>query len=137
MVDPEGSALLRLHAAGKISPLPVALPPLPAAASPAMVDVAEFYRLMRGLRLAADDPRDVPFAQRWVAREVGWPPATVHRVLGKLVEHGVLLPGEELPARTYGRGTQCYRPGVATARDVDELAERRRSRRRDCEVNDA
>ena len=124
--EAEFEGLLRLHGAGDIEPVPVALPPLGPTASPAAREIAEFVALVRGLRLAAGDERDVPLALRWVASKTGWPQQSVSRALSWLVANGVLVRGETLPAQKYGRGTQCYRPADAGPRLPDELAARRR-----------
>ena len=111
--EAEVEQLLRLHAAaGKPEPLPVDLPPLPDWATPAMRDVAQFYVLVRGLRLAAGQEADVPFGLEWVSRKVAWPKASVSRALQQLVAAGVLERTGALHPRKFGRGTALYAPGL-------------------------
>jgi hypothetical protein len=76
-----------------------------------MRDVAEFYVLVRGLRLAVGDDRAVPFATAWVGWHLDWSKITVWRALRRLVEAGVLLEPVALPGRGK-RGTHSYLPGA-------------------------
>lgn len=117
--EPEVEELLRLAAAGDLQPVAVELPPLPPGSSPAVRKVAEFFALVRGLRLAVCDQRDVPFAGRWVARYVGLPERSVYRVLEVLRAAGVLERAGSLPRgprRSYG--TALYVPGALPSAPV-------------------
>ncbi len=126
----EVEELLLKHAAGEWAPLPVPMPSLPPAATPAVRLVGEFYATVRGLRLSVGQDEPVPFAVRWVQGHTGLPRESVSRALKQLVEAGVLVRAEALPARRHPRGTQCYVPGdvPASPRRDDELAARRRTR---------
>ena len=125
----EVEALLAAHAAGRWQPAPVELPPLAPSATSAMHRVADFFALVLGLRKSVGREDGVPFSLRWVQSHTGLPRESVSRALRSLVAAGVLLPAEVLPPRGHPRGTQCYRPGSVVGGEVDELAERRRSRR--------
>jgi hypothetical protein len=105
--------LLRDHAAGRISPVEVALPALPAGSWPAAEAVREDFALVRGLRLWAGDDRPVPYACEWAAARLERHKTTVWRALGQLVGAGVLLQCGELPPRGGGYGTRLYLPGGA------------------------
>ena len=107
---PEVEWLLTEHAAGRLEPVPVGLPQLPPSRSPVVPRVADFYRLVRGLRLRVDDDRPVPFACGWVADKLGVPKLTVRRARSALVEAGVLVSNGSLPGRG-GRGTELFEPG--------------------------
>jgi hypothetical protein len=122
--EPEVEHLLRLHEAAELDALPVLLPELPDSASMPMRRVAELYALVRGLRLAAGDDRDVPFAGRWVAAKVRLPHRTVARALRDLVAHGVLVSTGSMPGRG-SRGTSLFAPGEG---NVVSLTERRQAR---------
>jgi hypothetical protein len=77
-----------------------------------MRDVAEFYKLVLGLRYAVCDARDVPFAGRWVARHTGLPEGSVYRVIEALRAGGVIVKTGSLPARgKNNHGTTLYAPG--------------------------
>jgi hypothetical protein len=108
--------LLRLAAAGEIEPIPVRLPPLPEPVTPARRRVADFYRLVRGVRLWAGDDRDVLFASEWAAEHIGLHPATVWRQIDALCEAGVLVHVDTLPGRRK-RGPRTYLPGPLVGRD--------------------
>jgi hypothetical protein len=92
---------LRAYWAGDVQPKSVELPPLPSSATPAMKKVAEFYALVRGLRLL--DERyaglPVPFGCEWVGRYTGVSTMAAWRAIGRLVGCGVLRRGENLPPR--------------------------------------
>jgi hypothetical protein len=111
---PEVEQLLDLHAAGRLEPIPVELPPLPDGATATMREVYEFFKLVHGLRLEACDHRDVPFACGWVADKLGLSKKSVHRVLAQLDAAGVLrqtgsLPGRGSAARTCGLPSGTWR----------------------------
>lgn len=108
---PEVDQLLLLHEDGKFDPLPVVLPELPSTATMPMRKVAEFYVLVQGLRLAAGDEREVPFAVRWVGGHLGLPHRTVARALSALAHHGVLDSAGAMPGREGRRGTGVWTPG--------------------------
>jgi hypothetical protein len=95
----------------RVEPVPVELPPLPDSATPSMRKVADFYVLVRGVRLWAGDDRDVPFACGWVAQKVGLTKVTVWRALEQLAAAGVLVRTGALPGRGK-RGTHLWTPGV-------------------------
>jgi hypothetical protein len=102
----------------------VELPPLPEDATQDMRRVAEFYRLVRGLRLGAGDDRPVPFACGWVAGHLGIPKITVWRALQRLAACGVLVQSDTLPGRGK-RGTHVWEPvtgEVVELRSVREAA---------------
>jgi hypothetical protein len=104
--------LLESHQLDGLRPRPVELPPLPAKATPTMKAVAEFYKLVRGLRLLDDDERPVPFACRWVAKHTGLSAMSVSRALRQLVSFGVLKRAGTLDRRDdLLRGTCCFLPG--------------------------
>lgn len=107
--EPDVEALLRSHAEGGWTPIPVSLT-LPDDALEIDVRVAEFFALVYGLRLSANEDRPVPFACRWVAGHLRVPYRTVHRTLAKLTREGVLLKCGALPGRGQ-RGTDTYLPG--------------------------
>jgi hypothetical protein len=79
--------------------------------------VAEFFRVVRGLRLRVDRDEPVPFASGWVAEEVRYPKLTVWRALRVLVEAKVLVrpPERSLPGRNGRRGTDLFLPGPVSA----------------------
>jgi hypothetical protein len=119
--EPEVEGLLRLHAEGKFEPVPVELPELPEGAKVPVQTVAEFFKLVVGLRLAAGDDREVPFAGRWVAAKVGLPHKTVARALNDLAASGVLVPAGEMPGRAGSRGTSLFAPGKVRVAEVVPL----------------
>jgi hypothetical protein len=106
--------LLRGYKDRKFAPVDVELRPLPKSRSAAVVPVAEFFSLVRGLRLAWGDDRPVPFAAEWVGGKLGVPKLTVWRALGFLVDAGVLTRCEPLPGRGGKRGTHTYLPAPPT-----------------------
>jgi hypothetical protein len=115
--------LLRLHADGAFEPVRVELPELPEDATAPMRRVAEFFGVVRGLRLAAGDDREVPFAGRWVAGKVGLPHRTVARALGELTAAGVLVASGRMPGRG-SRGTLLFAPGEVSLAEVVPLPQR-------------
>jgi len=123
--------LLREEAAGRLAPEPVVLPSLPNGSSVFAARVADFFALVRGLRLAAGDDRPVPFAAGWVAAKLGVPKKTAHRALCRLADAGVLVQVGALPGRSGRRGTHLWLAGdpvkdepvgveAAMARTADE-----------------
>lgn len=86
------------------------LPELPRARSVYVPAVAEFYRLVRGLRLAVDNDLPVPFACGWIAGKLGAHKQAIWRARGALVDAGVLVHAGALPGRDK-RGTALYLPG--------------------------
>lgn len=108
----EVEGLYRLYLAGQFEPLQVSFPVTPLKPSPAMRAVLDDFAVIYGLRLAAEDDRPVAYGAEWAAARIGLPVRTVRRVLGRLVELGVLESCGELPARQRrGNGTRTYRPG--------------------------
>jgi hypothetical protein len=91
--------LLRAHRAGDLQPKSVKLPALPPSATPSMRTVAEFYRLVRGLRLLDDDERPVPFGCEWVGSHTGVSKVAVWKSLRELVACGVLKRAGKMPPR--------------------------------------
>ena len=103
--------LLQEHQAGRRQPEKVSLPPT-APLSPKVQAVADFYALVRGLRLgsAVPDTRPVPFGCEWVGGHLGMSKVTVSRALRTLEAAGVLkrvghLPGRDKP------GVHTWLPG--------------------------
>jgi hypothetical protein len=94
--------------AGRFSPSAVVIPPLPENATRSMQDAAEFYRLVRGVRLEADLTGPVPMAYRWVGAWLDLPARTAGRNLRALVTAGVLVRCESLPPRGWPIGTATY-----------------------------
>jgi hypothetical protein len=74
--QPEVEWLLDQHAQGRLDPVPVHLP-LPDELPEIARKIADFYRVVRGLRLTVPDDRPVPFASRWVGAKLDIPKATV------------------------------------------------------------
>lgn len=103
--------------------MPVALPSLPEPVSLVVARVAEFYALVRGLRLSMEDDRPVPFACGWVAEKIGVRKVAVWRARNRLVEAGVLVHAGTLPGRGK-RGTDLFLPGALEGRAVGVEAHR-------------
>jgi hypothetical protein len=108
--------LLRAHQAGEVQPVDVALPPLPGSASPNMRAVAEYARLVFGLRLLTDDDRAAPLGCEWVARHTGMSKLTAWRTLKRLAACGVIeRVHDQLPALPHDgqskRPVHLYQPG--------------------------
>jgi len=117
--EPEVESLLRMHAAGDLDPVPVILPPLPTPVTEPLLKVVELFKLVRGLRLAALDQREVLFSARWVAGKTGLPSATVWRVLKALEAAGTLVAGPSMPPLSgHKYGTASYAPGVLPGASV-------------------
>jgi hypothetical protein len=72
--------------------------------------VADFFVLVRGVRLWAGDDREVPFACGWVARKLGLSKVTVWRALEQLSASGVLVEAGHLSGRGK-RGTRLWAAG--------------------------
>jgi hypothetical protein len=104
--------LLEEYAAGRREPEPVNLPDTPPL-HPNVQAVADFYRLVHGLRLTS--PRfhehpEVPFGCAWVGRHLGVSDTTVWRALRILEEARVVKRVGRLPGR--GKlGVHTYLPG--------------------------
>lgn len=116
--DEDGSEVERLlaeHAAKRIAPMPVELPQLPPSAPPVVRRVADFYVLVRGLRLAWVDDRPVLFACGWVGEKLSLPKTAVWRALNYLCDEGVLVRADPMPGRNGRRGTALFLPGVTVA----------------------
>jgi hypothetical protein len=64
---------------------------LPENATEGMRTVADFFRLVYGLRLSVDDDRPVPFAVDWVAEHTGLSPAHVGRIIRRLRDAATLV----------------------------------------------
>jgi hypothetical protein len=109
--EPEVEHLLRRAAEGELEPVRVELPPLPHWATQSMRRVAAFYELVRGVRLAEGDDRDVLFGGEWVAEHLALHPTTVWRAITRLVACGALVRTGELPARGKRR-PGLYAPGL-------------------------
>jgi hypothetical protein len=80
--------------------------------------VAEFYCLVRGLRLYAGDDRPVVFGADWVARKLGLPKMTAWRAIRRLRDAGWFVCAETLPGyrgRSLQGKTFAYLPGVLPA----------------------
>jgi hypothetical protein len=111
--EPEVEQLLALHAKDELALASAGLPDLPPTATAAMRQVAEFYALVRALRMWAGDDRPVPFACGWVGQKTGIPKRTVARALRQLVDAEVLELVGAMPGRG-ARGTHLYEPGAAS-----------------------
>jgi hypothetical protein len=123
--EKEVDGLLRAAVEGRLEPVPVELI-LPEAVDPAMRSVAEFFALVRGVRLWKGDDRPVAFACGWVGRWLGLPKRTVHGALGRLTDAGVLVHVDTLPRRGGQRGTWLWAAGQLVesgAVDVEGRAE--------------
>ena len=107
---PEIEQLLAMYRKGEIEPDRVALKPLPDGMPPLFRPVAEFIRLVYGLRLAAGDDRALPLAARWMERKVGIPRSTAHRALKALEAADWLERRGSLPGQDGRRGTALYMP---------------------------
>jgi hypothetical protein len=83
---------------------------VPEGSSDAMRTVAEFYALVRAVRVWAGDDRPVPFACGWVGEKTGIPKRTVARALHQLRDAGALELVGAMPGRG-ARGTHLYEPG--------------------------
>ena len=101
-----------LREADLIQPAPVALPALPATASPAAHALRDRFAVLLGLRGLRDDG-DVPapFTKRFAADWCGLSESAALRGLGELHEHGVIVRVGETRSRG-GRGrASLYLPG--------------------------
>jgi hypothetical protein len=109
--EPQVRALLGLHAAGELEPVPVELGPMPPNATPAMRAIAADIALRIGLRLAEGDDRPLPYSRSeavragFVRTEQG-----ASYVLRRLTEAGVIQHVGNLPRRGRPRGTKLYAP---------------------------
>lgn len=110
----EVEALLSAHQAGRRTPVEIELPPVPESRSTALAEVAEFFRLVYGLRVAAGEERAVPFAAGWIAAKLGLEKQTAYRLRCQLVASGVLVKARPLPGRDGKRGTDTFLPGHAS-----------------------
>lgn len=108
--EPEVEHLLRMYRDGRLEPARVDLPPVPDELPESCHRVAEFYALVRGVRLWAGDDRPVPLACGWAAEKLGLGKITVWRARRTLVAAGVLAEGDPLPARGK-RATETFEPG--------------------------
>jgi hypothetical protein len=101
--------LLQEWRAGRVEPLPVRLPNADLDAKAQAV--ADFYAVVRGLRLPVDHlPDPVLFGCGWVAGHLGMPKMTVWRALRTLEATGVLTRAESLYSGK-GHQTDTYMPG--------------------------
>lgn len=116
--QPEIYLLLEEWKAGRLDPVAVRLGELPADATEDMRRVAEHLRLLLGLRLAAGEPRPLPYAVRWAAEQLGWGRnyRRASRALLRLQEAGVIVYADSMPARgAQYRGTKLYAAPVLPA----------------------
>lgn len=97
---------------GEMTPVPVVLGPLPAAAGPVMREIAADIEWLIGVRLAAGYPLELPYSVSMaVTRGLAKDPSTASKALGNLVRLGVLRSAGKLrPQRPGCSGTKLYAP---------------------------
>ncbi len=106
----EVEQLLASASQGYIAPGLVELPALPDDATPGMVAVAEFFKVVLAVRRFAGLPEETPFAVDWVAGKTHLGSATVSRALRRLHDAGVIVfTGKTLPKPK----TRLWRAGSA------------------------